>query len=366
MEEKRETENLKETAPEKEEKIFTDVKSENRKPDGIVRSGEFYPPEPVVSKENTLAEINEERERFCRYMDQQDKIKKVILFSFLGIFLLLAIALLVNPKLTGTLFTPLIAVFIIFLLVSYFLVQSVKKKKNIQFDAYRYKYFLSMESYCYFQLGISNLSMSYNSKVKPEEVKGIGCYERIVDTPSRDIVKGAMFGVDFSCAEVKIVTGEKGNKKNQSVVFSGKLFHFDLESKKSGKMYLYLKGCGDGFPTELRGMEEVELKDLKKDFKVFSSFDNPETMVGKKTAEILNRFAIDNAVEDIIVSIVDKGIYVGLSLTDEFMTIPYRNEVDSRWIDHFKNDLDSMKNLIASFLGNKNYRKKEQKEENAE
>lgn len=360
MEEKKEAENRQESECAQEEKIFTDVKPENKKADGVVPSGEFYSPEPVISREDTLARINAAREKFLTYANQQDKIKKIILLSFLGIFFLLAIVLLINPKLTGTLFTPLIVVFVVFLLVTYFLVQSAKKKKSIQFDEYRYRYFLAVESYCYFQLGISDLSMSYNSRIDPEEVKAMGCYENIVDAPSRDIVKGAMFGIGFTCAEVKIVTGDSGNKKNQSALFAGKLFHFDLECKKSGKMYLYLKGCGDGFPTELQGMEEVELKDLKKEFKVFSSFERPEGMIGKKTAELLNRFVIDDVVEDIIVSISGKGVYIGLSLTRDYMTIPYENEVDGRGIDHLKNDLDLIKNLIVSLLSNKNYRKPEE------
>ena len=346
---------------EETEKIFTDVKEE-KKPNQTTRfgPGEFYNALPFSSKEETLNNINESRSAFYLSVTHSNKIKKITLFSFLGVFLILGITMLINPDAVNKLFIPVLILFVTFLLVSFILISSMKKKRDFYFDDYKYTYFLNIDSYCYHQTGISNLELSYNSKIELDDVKKIDCYENILVSPTRDIVKGTMFGIDFKSYDLLIKTGNNLEDKNtQSVIFSGKMFNLDLLPKKNGKLVIYLKGCGDSFPTELKGLNPTSIKDLKKEYQVFTSFDYPDTMLNKKMIESLNKLNIDDVVEDIIISINKNGIFVGLSLTSTYMTIPFENDVDDKFINHYRRDIEIISSFLSASLSNKNYQKQE-------
>ena len=222
---------------EQEEKIFKDNKEEANVVgrQGVYNPGQFYFPLPITSKEDTVNNINTSRVTFYNQVATSDKTRKILLFSFLGIFLLIAVLLLINPVLVNNLFTPLIVIFVVFLLVTYFITSSNKRKRNMFMDEYRYHYFINIDSYCYYQVGFSNIELSYNTKIDLEEVKKIGCYENITSCPSRDMVKGTMFGVKFTSFDALIKTKIAMDEKSvEKIVFSGKLFSFDLQSKKAG------------------------------------------------------------------------------------------------------------------------------------
>ena len=113
---------------EQEEKIFKDNKEEANVVgrQGVYNPGQFYFPLPITSKEDTVNNINTSRVTFYNQVATSDKTRKILLFSFLGIFLLIAVLLLVNPVLVNNLFTPLIVIFVVFLLVTYFITSSSK------------------------------------------------------------------------------------------------------------------------------------------------------------------------------------------------------------------------------------------------
>ena len=264
--------------------------------------------------------------------------------------------MIINAKAMASLFTPLVLIFCFFLLVTFLLVRRSKAKLNVAFDGYKYRYFSSVDSYVFYQTGISNLEFSYNSKISIDEISKIGCYDNVVKTLTRDVVKGTMFGVAFLGYDLLLKTGTDPNdNKTMSTVFSGKMFHFDIFNKKAGRMVIYLKGCGDAQPTDLKGLEPVEIKDLSKDYMVYTDYENPTSALNKKTIETLNKFKIDNVIEDIIITISKEGIYFGLSLTTENMMIPYETIIDETFLNHYKNDVEMLSTFISELLGNKNY-----------
>ena len=88
---------------EQEEKIFKDNKEEANVVgrQGVYNPGQFYFPLPITSKEDTVNNINTSRVTFYNQVATSDKTRKILLFSFLGIFLLIAVLLLINPVLVN-------------------------------------------------------------------------------------------------------------------------------------------------------------------------------------------------------------------------------------------------------------------------
>lgn len=325
--------------------------------------GEFYYPDPVVSKEETLKRANLARLSFYDFVTRTDKIKKIILIVFLVVMGGCSLAILINNELVNILFTPLLISFITTIIIIYILLAQYKKKRIFHFNQYKYNLCISIDSYCYYQTGISNLEFSYNTKIKLSEVSKIGCYENIIQTPSRDIVKGKLYGINFVSYDVLIRSGISiQDKASHKVHFSGKLFKLQLLPIKEGKMYIYLKGCGDSHPTELSGLEPVKIRDLKDEYLVFSSFENPSSMLPKKAIELLNRIKLDNVIEEVIISINENGVFVGYSLTSKYMAIPYKEEIEASFIDHYKEDIFFISNFASILSSNKNYNKLETNE----
>lgn len=343
-----------------EDKIFVDNKTDalNGNKQGVFNPNQFYFPAPITSKEDTLKEVNKARCSFYGQVESASKSKKVLLISFVALFLVFAILLLVNPEIINRLFTPLVIIFVAFLVIVYLINNSTKKKRNFYMDEYRYLYFLNIDSYSYYLTGFSNIELSYNGKIDLEEVKKISCYENITSCPTRDVVVGKIFGIDFISFDALIKTSVELNAKSiEKIVFSGKLFKINLKNKKAGKIFIYLKGCGDSYPTNLRGMNEVDIKDLKKDYKVFSSLENSSLILSQNTIDVLNKFEINDYIEDIIISITNEGIYFGLSLTSKYMTIAYENDIDESYLIYLKKSLEQISLFVASLSSSKNYSK---------
>lgn len=315
----------------------------------------YYYPLQTLSLEDTLKNINEERVKFYDYLSSANKVNKFTLFGFLAVLLIFLVSLLLNKENVNELFPPLMLVFVVFLIVSYFLVKNTKKRKNIAFDGYKKEYFLNIDSYCYYQTGISNLAFSYNSIVEKEAIEKIGCYENIIKTVTRDVVVGKMFGTAFTSYDLLLKSGKNiSDESDHQVLFSGKMFYFDLPIKQEGKMFIYLKGCGDSHPTELEGLDKISIKGLKDDYLVFSSI-KANNVISKKAIEVLNQIQIDQVIEDVIISISNQGIFFGISLTKEYMTIPFENEVKEDYLKHYKNDIENIKTFISVLMSNKNY-----------
>ena len=172
-----------------------------------------------------------------------------------------------------------------------------------------------------------------------------------------------MFGINFVSYDALIRSGTSIQDKNSHrVLFSGKLFKLQLQPLKEGKLIFYLKGSGDSHPTELKGLEPVKIRDLKEEYLVFSSFENPSSMLPKKAIEILNKIKIDSVVEDVIISINENGVFIGYSLTSKYMAIPYSEEIDNVFIDHYKEDIFLISNFASILSTNKNYNKLESNE----
>lgn len=320
-------------------------------------SGDFYYPLPSSSLENTLKNINSERIKFYEYINNSNRLSKIVLFTFLGVFFIFAIVLLMNQNYINQLFSPLIFLFFIFIIVSYFLVKSNKKKRLVFFEGYKYQYFLNIDSYCYYQTGISHLQFASNGKIELDEVKNISCYDNLIQAVTRDVVVGKMFGTNFKSYDLLLKSGKNLiEKKSQSTLFSGKMFFFDLPLNKNEKVIIYLRGCGDSYPTELKGFEPRNVNGLKEGYQVFSTNEKLNIFTSK-VIESLNHFNIDKVVEDLIISISNQGIFIGFSLTKDYMTIPYDNEVSDEFLIHYKNDIELVKNFISILMSNNNFKK---------
>ena len=87
-------------------------------------------------------------------------------------------------------------------------------------------------------------------------------------------------------------------------------------------------------------------------YKVFSSYANPNQILNKKCIDTLNKFNIDDVVEDIIITISNQGTFFGLSLTSEYMTIPYQNDVNDKFLLHYKKNLENIAMFVASLSAN--------------
>ena len=85
-------------------------------------------------------------------------------------------------------------------------------------------------------------------------------------------------------------------------------------------------------------IKKFEFKDKETDVVVIS-FD-------------IDKFNIDDVVEDIIITISNQGTFFGLSLTSEYMTIPYQNDVNDKFLLHYKKNLENIAMFVASLSAN--------------
>lgn len=315
--------------------------------------GEFYNPDSISSIDQHLDQINKKREELYLYLKSLERIKLYILIAFLAFFLAGAVMLIVNPELINSLFTLLIIVFVVFLLVIYGVVKSIKKKKTSAYSNYLKDYSLQMNTYCYYQTGISSLEFSSKGIVDQEMIEKIACYENIKSTKTRDVVIGKMFGIGFISFDC-LISEEVENKKSN--LFSGKMFHIDLYPQNDQDLILYLKGCGDSYPTELKGKNEIKIKNLNDSFKAFSS-SSKNDLLNQKAIEVINKITINDHIEDVIISFNKNGIYFGLSYCSSDMIVPFKENIKKERMENLKNDVELILEFVSKIANSKSFTK---------
>jgi hypothetical protein len=353
---KNQSENL--VADQDDDKIFHDVKDENTgdKSLGNFKPGEYYSPNPLVDAKSTIDEIEKARDSFISLIKHYSLIRKILLVIFLSIMAGAAILLLVNQDMINKIFVPLLLVFAGFVVGILVFLAVYKKRRGLEFNHYKYEYFLNMDTYAFGQNGISNLEFSYNTSISEEIVSRLNVYDDVVKIVSRDSIKGTFTGINFLSSEVLIKTGKADQEKTQLPVFCGRFFTFNLQNSK-GEAIIYLKNKGYGMPTNLTGFEVETIRGLKNDFKVWTNSKSASSLITKATVDALNEFDTDDLIDDLIIKINKSEVIIGISYSDLFMKIPYETPLPERNLLHLQKDVTKVLNFITKLQTNKNITK---------
>lgn len=328
-EETKEVENVEETAPVK------DASAEN-----------VFEALPECEENFNCEEyINETRTTFDNIMKSSRRTSTITMVA--------AVALLIggfamNTLLDHSLIWLSYVVFglaLIVIVVSFVFSSRGKKKIYGSVDDYVRNVIIAIDKYAFDQNGISQGFVSPKGKARLDDIVDAHYFATINNFNSRNIVKAYYKNNEFFVSELAVripyqkplednSAEEPKSKKNnkaptESFGIFGKYFAYPLKVEDDSSFMLVLRGPNACLPTYLDGYKEYSVSNLntsyivwvKNEEKAKKIFDNEEFI------ELLNGFAPNESLENIILSLNTKGLKVCLNYNESVMEIPMQKSV---------------------------------------
>lgn len=194
----------------------------------------------------------------------------------------------------------------------------------------------------------SDVTINPKGKVEKGFFSAARFYQHIQGVGSRNLCtfnyKGHAY--DF----VDLAAQIQGVKKLEPI-FIGKVLKHTLEKPVNGRILIQIKGNSKLTKpvNDIEGLEEIEKTN---NYVVYSNMKKVNKFVTKTITDAFGRYKINNDLLDVIISVNEKTIAIGLDLNDHVMELPTDRQYKKALTDDIKaallNSLDIAENMIKA------------------
>lgn len=291
-------------------------------------------------EEQLLQHIEENQKTFAAYFKKNKSINTLIIVIFM-VAIMAAIFLL--GSISGTYMALILVLVVIYFIVLYVFSKFTKKKLNADATKLIGEYFDGLDSYITDQPEFSDVRFNFDEKLEEESIRNLRLVKSIEHIGGRDVITGSLLGSSFRAGDVLIKTqetDEKG-KKQQFIVFLGKMFICDIEDiVPEGRAVLYLKGKGANGPTDIEDLEE-KTGVLSEKYAVYASCDIASVLNGE-ARELLEQYETNATLIDMFITIDSKHLSFGFSYSDDLMRVPLFDPLVPEAVKQYKRDVERM------------------------
>ncbi len=231
---------------------------------------------------------------------------------------------------------------------------SLIKNKDLKKKALDYvnQYFIITNKFIYSDEAFTNVEYLSNTQFSDQAFKDAHFYKGIHDTKSRNYVALSYKNIPLVTCDISANVLVRGRT---SPMFLGKLYclerkHEDIKPilKKEGEeeasevkdesiIIFQLKGGELSKPLDdIEGLEKV---DDTESYVVYSNDKKYKKIFNSKVLNVCKSFRIDKTLIDVVLSIRNNYITIGIDYADEFISIPVENEANIQILRRTKSDL---------------------------
>ena len=191
--------------------------------------------------------------------------------------------------------------------------------------------------------GISNVEASGKCDNK-ESFINAKFYKDIKTVRSR-------FGVKFKYnkkdCEISETAGCILIKNRTSPKFLGKFFVCPIKYEKPTTILFQLKGKELSQPID--NIDNLELKEGNDKYVIYSNDDEYNDVLNSKVIGLLKGFKIKDPIIDVILSIHENELSIGIDYVDEYMNAPIDKDLDLARISKEKLDIEKLLAIVKEF-----------------
>lgn len=191
--------------------------------------------------------------------------------------------------------------------------------------------------------GISNVEASGKFENK-ESFINAKFYKDIKTVRSR-------FGVKFKYNKKDCAISETAGcvliKNRTSPKFLGKFFVCPIKYEKPTTILFQLKGKELSQPID--NIQNLELKEGNDKYVIYSNDDEYNEVLTSKVIGLIKAFKIKDPVIDVIVSIHENELSIGIDYIDEYMNAPIDKDLDLERISKEKLDIERLLAIVKEF-----------------
>ena len=287
--------------------------------------------------------INEKRKEYLDYTKSQKKYNYIftgVLFVvMIGAFVLL-LTLGSQEENKWVSYISLGAVLI--MLIITFVVSKQQRKK---LDAKSFEYVDHLweveAKYTYFRDGVKD--MQIEGKVENrEDFLRARFYKNLNVVKSRFGCAFTYKGKAVKATETAGSVTQKRGRANPK--FLGKFFIFESTYEKPSRIIFQLKGKEFSVPVD--DIDDLKLVEGNDKYCIYTNDEEYKEFLTPKVLTLLKKFKIDNQLYDVILSIHEKEVSLGIDYSDEFFKVPVDTEYNFKNADRMRKDMDLVYKII--------------------
>ncbi len=159
------------------------------------------------------------------------------------------------------------------------------------------------------------------------------------------------FGVNFSYDNKNCTLSETAGciyvKNKTKPMFLGKFFICNIKYEKPTTILFQLKGKELSQPVDQ--ISNLELKEGNDKYVIYSNDDDYKEYLNEKVLGLIREFKIKDPIIDVIVSIHENELSIGIDYIDEYVNTPIDKDLEISRISKEKADLEKILSIIKEF-----------------
>jgi hypothetical protein len=313
---------------------------------------------PIVKTaedESLEADINAKRLEYKKYADKQKKINIIITSGVVVVLVAAFICMMVFSSVDWVTYVAIGAMACV-LVVTYLSSKIMKKKLMANAEIYINYMYDKTSKYIYDDKDIKDLTATPKGSLEDKWFLDAHFYTNIKNTKSRNFAHFKIGSVEYDVCDL---AGNTTIKNKLSPKFLGRYYSMKANYKTDGKVSIFqLKGGALSIPLD--DIEDLKLIEGNDDYVLYSNDPNCNKIFSQKLIKELEKFKVENPLIDIIFSVKDNLISLGIDYVDEFLNIPVDKDFSIRYTQVSKQDFKKVVNVI-NVLSETNKKQTEEK-----
>ena len=346
----RKNEPIKEELTKEGDKKIEEQKEEKtpQKIEEVVEEVEIVKTEDDVEIEN---DINSKRKEYKTFADKQRKINVIITTFIAAVLIGCFVCMMTLSKTYEWVLYVCLGVMILVLGATYLSSNMMKKNLMAKSEVYIDYLYEKCGQYVYDDKEVKNLVITPKGSLDDKWFHDAHFYKDIVNTKGRNFAHFEYKGVEVDTCDLAANMKVKGRL---SPKFLGRYYSFKANNKTDGKVTIFqLKGGNLSIPLD--DIDDLKLIEGNDKYCIYSNDPNVKKVLNAKVIKELEKFKVVNPLIDVIFSVKDNLISLGIDYTDEFLNIPVDSDFSIKNSKIAKEDFKKAINVInALLLTNKN------------
>lgn len=352
----RKNEPIKEELAKEEDKKIEEQNKEKvpQKVDEVVEE------KPIIKTENDIElenEINEKRKEYKTFADKQRKINIAITTVIAVILVGCFVCMMTLSKTYEWVIYVCLGVMVLVLGATYLSSNMMKKNLMAKSEVYIDYLYEKCGKYVYSDKEVKNLIVTPKGSLDDKWFHDAHFYKDIVNTKGRNFAHFEYKGIEVDTCDLAANMKVKGRL---SPKFLGRYYSFKANNKTDGKVTIFqLKGGALSVPLD--DIDDLKLIEGNDKYCIYSNDQNAKKVLNAKVIKELEKFKVADPLIDVIFSVKDSLISLGIDYSDEFLNIPVDSDFSIKNTKIAKDDFKKVINVLNALLStNKNNQEKEE------
>ncbi len=309
----------------------------------VAEEQEIVKTDDDVNLEN---DINEKRKEYKVYADKQRKINIAITTGISVILLGAFICMMVFGKTYDWVLYVCLGVMILVLAGTYLSSNMMKKKLMAQSEVYIDYLYEKTGHYVYNDKEIKSLVITPKGSLDDKWFHDAHFYKDIVNTKGRNFAHFEYKGVEVDTCDLAANMKIKGKL---SPKFLGRYYSFKANNKTDGKVTIFqLKGGKLSIPLD--DIDDLKLIEGNDKYCIYSNDPNAKKILNAKVIKELQKFKVVDPLIDVIFSVKDNLISLGIDYADEYLNIPVDSDFSIKNTKIAKQDFKKVIDVLEALL----------------